>query len=288
MLNSIKIILNIFYKSLFIFFTTLPITNVIFASDDNECPKTTPTVNQYSNATLLTNKVIYYLNNSGAKVALLGRLGSNAPKERFYRKIGLWNYTHAGLVYLNDNKWTVIHLINTCKEKSAIFKENLKQFFLDNPYKYHTVVAIPTTSLQLALSELITKKNLAKSYHNNSIYSSVSYPLSLERQNSNEYILDFIVAAIAWQEGRVLYNRIQAKNFFLNSHYRKHFKAEAIKVGFWEYLGISLGFGPNNATLCDHPENSKESGEYLFVSVGSLIQFLININMLASYKELSL
>ncbi len=280
--------LNFFGKNTFIFFTALLTVNVIFANDNqDDCPKKPIEASEYRNATLLSDKVLDYLNNSKAKVALLGRIGSNAPKERFYRKIGLWNYTHAGLVYLNNNKWTVIHLINTCKEKSAIFKNNLKQFFLDGPYEYRTVVAIPTVYLQQALTELVINKNLAKSYYHNS-YSSISYPFSLERQNSNEYILDTLIAAIAWNNGNNLYNRKQAKNFFLNSTYRKYFQAEVIKVGFWEYLGVILGFGPDNATLSDHTENSRESGEYLFVSVGSLIQFLVDIKMLVSVKELAL
>ena len=163
----------------------------------------------------LAAKTREVLENSGAQVALLGRAGSDAPQKRFVKKINFWNYTHGGLVYRGhpDGEWTAVHLLNTCGEKSEVFSQSLTEFYLDNPFEYRTVAAIPSPRLQAALEELIIRRGLAERYHGD-VYSSISYPFSLARQNSNEYVLDTLSAALAFLENRAADDRHAAKEYF--------------------------------------------------------------------------
>ena len=255
-----------------------------------ECPTVKMGAEGNRKAAALSEKVLEYLQTTNAKVALLGRAGSDAPEKRFVKKIGAWNYTHGGLVYRNHpaGKWTVVHLINTCKEQSEVFTETVMQFFLDNPHEYRAVVAVPSAQMQNALEELIVRKNAAAGFRNDSVYSSISYPFSLARQNSNEYILDTFAAALAKMEKREIFSREEAKEYFLSSPHREKFAPEILRAGFVEVLGAFFGFGPKNATLDDHTFAEKTAGEFAFVSVGALTNFLQNLQMLQQTKELTL
>ena len=259
------------------------------AAQAAECPTVQMGEEGRRKAESLAAKTREALQNSGAQVALLGRAGSDAPQKRFVKKINFWNYTHGGLVYRRhpDGEWTAVHLLNTCGEKSEVFSQSLTEFYLDNPFEYRTVAAIPSPRLQAVLEELIVRRGLAERYHGD-VYSSISYPFSLARQNSNEYVLDTLSAALAFLENRAADDRHAAKEYFLASPHRAAFVPEILRAGAIETVGALLGLGPDNATLTDHSAGEILAGEFEFVSVGSLIQFMENLGMLQSAEELAL
>ncbi|MGI9298726.1 MAG: DUF2145 domain-containing protein [Gammaproteobacteria bacterium] len=257
---------------------------------EGECPTVRMGAEGHRKAAQLAAKVLAHLQTTDAKVVLLGRAGSDAPQKRFGEKIGFWNYTHAGLAYRNHpaGEWTVAHLLNICGEESGVFEESFLKFYLDNPHEYRAVAAVPSAPMQDALEDLIVRRNAAAGYRNGSVYSSISHPFSLARQNSNEYILDTFAAALARAEDAIILSREDAKEYFLSSAHRDKFAPEIIRTNFFEALGASLGFGPGNATLDDHTPAERAAGRFEFVSVGSLIQFLDELGMLQSAKEFAL
>lgn len=250
----------------------------------------------YTKAAQLGDKVLSYLETmheqNDATVALLGRIGSDSPKERFQRKVSqYWRHTHAGLAYRNhkEGKWQIVHLLNNCGKESSIYSESMMKFFLDDPYEYRAVVAIPSKGIQKALEAIIVERDMALALFNDSIYSSVSYPFNTLRQNSNEYILDTLVTALAYSKGiKNIFTREQAKSYLLENQLAELVDTEQVKVKGLESLGMALGFGPKNASLDDHPKKSRRSGKIDMVSVGTLISFLKNMDKLQSVTELSL
>ena len=241
----------------------------------------------------LSGMVLDFLRQSDADVVLLARVGSNAPSERFVRKVGkdgTWNYTHGGLAFRThpNGEWTVVQLLNVCGELGGVFAESLEEFFLDNPWEYRAVVAVPSPDMQAALGKVILADEAALSLHDGGVYSSISYPFSLARQNSNEYILDVFAAALADMEGRDVAGRRAVKEYFLSSPHRPQLQPEMIQTGMFEQIALQIGLGPDNATLDDHPSQSRAGGEYEFVSVGSLVQFLENIGHLSSAMQFQL
>ena len=260
-----------------------------FANSGSGCAATIMGEEGHRKAAQMAAQVVDYLDHSGAQVALLGRAGSASPRKRFTAKVGFWDYTHAGLVYRHhpDGEWTVVHLLNICNEESGVFAESLLKFYLDDPFEYRTVIAIPAPALQQALHNLIVDKNVAAAYRNHSVYSSISYPYTLERQNSNEYILDTLAGALALMDGKTLLTRQEAKDYFLTAH-RDDFEPEILKTGFFESIGASMGFGPGNATLSDHTSAERRAGRFEFVSVGAITQFMDNLGLLQTAEELAL
>jgi hypothetical protein len=282
-----------------IVFTCVVFVGQALAADKGSgggCDKIVIGAQGYTKALQMSSKLRDYLEkkyqSDGTSVVLLGRAGSNSPSARFTRKVSqYWSYTHAGLAYREHplGQWMVVHLLNDCGQKSSIYQESLSKFFLDDPYEYKVVVAIPTPGLQAGLQDLIVHKNLATALFNNSIYSSVSNPFNTKRQNSNEYILDTLSAAMAHMAGQnTVFTREQAKEYLLSSGLAKKVSPERVKVKGIESLGLALGFGPENATLDDHPRNERRDGAVNMVSVGTLLAFLSDTAQLVSTTELAL
>jgi hypothetical protein len=287
------------FKTLIIAIVLTSVTFPAWSADKGSgtgCDKIIIGAQGYIKALQMSSKLSDYLEkkhlSDGTSVVLLGRAGSNSPSTRFTRKVSqYWSYTHAGLAYREHplGQWTVVHLLNDCGQKSSIYQESLSKFFLDDPYEYKVVVAIPDSALQAGLYDLIVNKNLATALFNNSTYSSVSNPFNTKRQNSNEYILDTLTAAMAHMAGnRTVFTREQAKDYLISSGLAKKVTPEQVKVKGFESLGLALGFGPENATLDDHPRSERRNGEVSMVSVGTLIEFLSDTNQLVSTTELAL
>jgi hypothetical protein len=253
-------------------------------------------VEGFQKAAQLSNKLTQYLERKNAKegtsVVLLGRAGSASPKSRFKAKVSdYWDYTHAALAYRDhpSGQWTVVHLLNDCGKQSSIYAQSLMKFFLDDPYEYRVVVAIPSELMQQQLQKIVVERDMATALFNNSIYFSVSNPFNTQRQNSNEYILDTLVLAIAYQHGiSNIFTREQSKEYLLSSELKGFVEPERVKVKGVESLGLALGFGPDNATLDDHPRSERKDGAVNMVSVGTLIRFLQNSGNLQSSTELAL
>lgn len=259
-----------------------------------ECEFKKSAPEKFVNAAQMAFKTQQFLQSlaSQPKVILLGRAGSDSPEKRFKRKVtNTWNYTHAGLAFKNhpSGQWTIVHLLNNCANQSAIYQESMMKFFLDDPYAYRTVIAVPSVKLQLALQEIVVKQQRASMTFQHSQYSSISWPFSLERQNSNEYILDTLVAGIAKIRGEhKVMNRHNAKQYLLQTELKSWVQPELVKVKALENLGMLFGIGPDNVTLSDHPGAARRKGMLEMVSVGTLIQFLENAEHLASVEEVKL
>lgn len=239
--------------------------------------------------TLLKLEQLYQTN--GDEVVLIARIGSQAPVERFVKRLGdFWQYTHAGIAYRNHplGKWTVVHLLNTCNNASSIFAQGLMRFSLDKPFRYSNAIGRLDRRLQNRLEEVVIDQELAVKLHSRgNQYSSVSWPYSLKYQNSNEYILATLVTAIAPADQQPR-NRRQAKDYFINGPAGKQFEPEHVKVGFFERLGKAIGLGAGNASLDDHTRKERSKGRLEFVSVGSLFNVLQKMDLLEDSIEISI
>lgn len=271
-------------------------TPICFAdASGTPCDTSQPTISEYERAIQLGFKTQQVLENlhqkHGDTVVLIARIGSASPARRFLKKLGpFWEYTHAGLAYRNhpNGAWTVVHLLNTCNKQSGIFAQGLMRFSLDRPHTYKNAIGRLEPKLQQRLENIIVKQGLAKQLHaSNNQYSSISSPYNLTYQNSNEYILDTLVTALA-PVNQQPKNRRQTKHYFLNSYLANEFEPEITKVSFIERFGKTLGIGPGNASLDDHSRKERRKGQIQMVSVGSLFHFLTRTKRLVSTTEVSL
>lgn len=214
------------------------------------------------------------LEKSKSNFALVSRVGSNISRK------GL-KYTHMGMFWRDQDRgnWRVTHLLNRCGSKEAgIFEHSMLEYYLDTPFSYDTLIAIPKKSLSEAIVSRLAADRIDKKL--NFEYSMIAHPESRTHGNSNQWILEIIAESQANLEGHDLTNREQ-----IHAYYRaKGFEGSIIRIWFLEALGGILF--KENVTFSDHTAKERETGRYEFVSARSVVDYLKKTQLLERKEEI--
>jgi hypothetical protein len=222
-----------------------------------EKPQTPETVR---NALGLAIKVKDYLDNSGAQVALVGRVGRDMSAQ------GL-RYSHSGIVTRDAEKrnWLVMHELNQCgSSRSDLFDEGLGNFFLDDMFAYDALVAIPSPEVQQRLLQA-TRSSAPRDFHQPH-YSLIASPFSTKYQNSNQWLLEMITPSLA--PDKSIKNRADAQAWLKQTNY----VPSKIKISQTKRLGAKLF--ASNVYFDDHSGEEWIAQRYEAVTVESMMAFL--------------
>ena len=111
-------------------------------------------------------------------------------------------YSHLGLAYQQgDGKgghvWRVLHKLNHCgTAESAIYRQGLGEFFLDDLWQFEAAWAVPTPTVQAKLLTLLQDDPRALQLHHKP-YNMVAYPWALKYQQSNQWAIETLAIAVA-------------------------------------------------------------------------------------------
>lgn len=208
-------------------------------------------------------------------VALLARGGQDLSK------YGL-RHSHLALALRDDDgQWRVVHLLNHCKSStSTLFREGLGNFIGETGTHTDIRVGVPTPELRAALKALLAGDGATAKALHEPRYSVVAFPFSLEYQNSNQWVLEVLVAAMQQAEqGNTISTRRQAQSYLRAYRY----KPSILHIGVGKRLGAR--FFAANAATTDHPGSERISGNYSVVTVESVFDFLQQHDLLV--RELS-
>jgi hypothetical protein len=197
---------------------------------------------------------------SGAQIALVGRVGRDMSKQ------GL-RYSHMAFALRDHPKgrWHLSHMLNQCATaESSLYDEGLGNFFLDDVFEFESIVVVPTQALQAPLLA-VANGTLPLQLHQKS-YSLIAHPYSARHQNSNQWVLEQIAAALAPQ-GAVT-NRAQAQQVLRE----RGFLPSEIRIAPFERIGARLFAA--NVYFNDHSNDEMQAGLYQAVTVESVIRFL--------------
>ncbi len=200
------------------------------------------------------------LQDSGSEVALVGRVGQDLSK------YGM-RYSHIGFVLRDSPQgpWSVVHLLNNCgKPTSELFDEGLGNFFLDDVFKFEVLILIPPADLRPRLASILNS-HVPVSLHQPD-YSMLASPYSTKYQNSNQWVLEILMAAMQPSDDPIA--RSQEQRQLKTSGYRP----ARVSVSPMERLGASLFRA--NVQFDDHSAEERSSGRYEMVSVDSIADFL--------------
>lgn len=253
-------------KALFLFLIIIPIFIIYFIPmNNNKCP---PPLNaaEIKMATHMAQRATTFLNKGGASVVLLGRIGSDLST------YGL-RFTHFGFALQNhpNEPWQVIQLINPCGTTiSEIRHETLQDFFSDHLFAYDVLVLTPPPDLQKKLLTIL-QSPLALQLHN-ARYNMMAYPHSEKYQNSNQWILEIIIAALDKQ------NLIQNRHAALQSPLMAEYQPDTVRLPIQTCLAARLF--EKNVHLWDHPLMDQMRGKFQVVTVRSIVQFLQKLNQI--------
>ncbi|WP_312320909.1 DUF2145 domain-containing protein [Stenotrophomonas sp.] len=203
-------------------------------------------------------------------VVLLARGGQDLSK------YGLRHSHVAFAVREDDGQWRTLHLLNKCKSStSALYREGLGNFIGETGTHTDLRVGVPSPELREALKSILGGDGAqAKALHQPR-YSAVAYPFSTKYQNSNQWVLEVLMAGIKLADsGRSVTYRGQAQAWLKTYRYQP----SILHIGLGKRLGAR--FFADNATTVDHPGTERVSGNYSVVTVESVFDFLYQHDLL--------
>lgn len=218
---------------------------------------TSPAV--FDKALTLAAKTQDALEKSGAKVALIARVGQDLSS------YGL-RYSHVGYVMRQqDGRWLVVHELNSCgTAKSGLYREGLGNFFLDDMFAYEAKLAYPTPAVQEKIASAINSG--AAAYLHEPRYNMLSYAFSTRYQNSNQWALEVFAASMAD-------NQYMARGDAQRWLRQNGFRPLTVEVGAMERLGARMFRA--NVAFDDHPMGRRMAGQIDTVTVDAVTRYVL-------------
>ena len=199
---------------------------------------------------------------SRSDVVLLARGGQDLSR------FGL-TFSHlAFAVRSNGAPWQVIHELNRCRgNASRIYREGIADFIGPTSAKADVWVIVPSLELQRSLAPLLANDaDVARRLHESS-YSAVAYPFDTQFQNSNQWVLEVLGAAMSTTDATNIQRKpVQA---WLKSN---DYRPTVLHLTLKERIAART-YAPH-ANVVDHPAGERVSGNYSVVTVDSVVDFL--------------
>lgn len=221
------------------------------------CEQKPPTESMVTKGISLAVKTVEQLDASGADVVIIGRAGQDLSK---YKQ----RYSHVGFAYKDNGSWTIVHKLNECGTAvSNIYEQGMGQFFLDDPFRFETVIAIPTPEVQQHLRAVLTDPKKVLTEHTSN-YNMLSYAWSTKYQQSNQWVLE----TLAMAQESAIHDREQAQAWLKF----KGYEPTVLTLGPMTRLGGRM-FKANIA-FDDHPNEKRFSDRIETVGADSVFAFL--------------
>ena len=214
----------------------------------------------------LAQRTFAALDHSGAQVVLLARAGQDLGK------YGL-RYSHLGLAYRqgdgnSGHVWRVLHKLNQCgTAESAIYRQGLGEFFLDDLWRFEAAWVVPTPDAQRRLLALLQDEPRAISLHHKP-YSMVSYVWGLKYQQSNQWAIETLALALAPELSAAPATRAQAQAWLLGQGYQP----SVLTLRAMTRLGARVSAA--NVAFDDHPNEKRFADRIETVTVDSVFAWM--------------
>jgi len=221
------------------------------------CEQKAPDTQAISRGLALASRVEQHLKGSGADVVVIARVGQDL------REYGQ-RYSHLGFAYRDGEVWRVVHKLNECgTDTSAIFRQGLGEFFLDDPFDYEAGIVVPKPEVQAHLLAVLRDNGRLSRLHIPD-YSMLAYVWSKKYQQSNQWALE----TLAMAEDADATSRDRAQSW-LNL---KGYKPATIHLSTFQRLGARVTQA--NIAFDDHPDKYRYSGRIYTVTADSVFVWL--------------
>jgi hypothetical protein len=208
----------------------------------------------------LAQRTVATLDASGAKVALVARAGQDLSK------YGL-RYSHMGIAVRDHpaGRWTVVHELNDCGTAvSGLYNDGMGNFFLTDLYRMEALLVIPGVDAQDKLAKLAASRTPLRLHEPR--YNMLSYVYSTQYQNSNQWVLETLAAALA-PSGQVE-TRAEAQGWIR----AKGFHPPTVEVPAAVRLGARMFRA--NVAFDDHPFERRMAGQIDTVTTDAVVRLL--------------
>ena len=214
-------------------------------------------VDSFTRAMALAGRAQAALDASGAQVALIARAGQDLSK------YGL-TYSHMAYAVRVNGSWAVLHELNDCgTAQSSLFDEGLGRFFLDGMVSWRSRIVLPSPTVQARLAAMLATSAPMRLHE--ARYNMLAFPFSTAYQNSNQWVLETLAAAMA--DGAPA-DRAQAQAWLKYAGYRPI----TVEIDAMTRLGARLTRA--NIAFDDQPFERRMAGHIDTVTVESVFRFV--------------
>ena len=232
------------------------------AQAGRSCEQRAPGADAVARSLALAERATARLDASGARVVVLARAGQDLSAH------GL-RYSHLGIAYREgealDAPWRIVHKLNHCgSARATLYRQGLGDFFLDDLWRHEAAFVVLSPALQSSLLRLVAD-NPRVAALDEPAYSLVAYPWSVRYQQSNQWAIETLAAAM---EPGTIRTRDQAQAWLQF----KGYEPSTLKLGPLTRLGGRVGSA--NVAFDDHPNEKRFSDRIETVTVDSIFAWL--------------
>ncbi|HEX6704026.1 MAG TPA: DUF2145 domain-containing protein [Albitalea sp.] len=221
------------------------------------CEVRPPQAQNVQRAMTLAEHVARRLDDSGAQVVVVARIGQDLG--RYGQR-----YSHMGLAYREGTAWRVVHKLNQCgSAQSAIYRQGLGEFFLDDMFEYQAGIVVLAPPVQDKLLPALKDNQRVAQLHTRA-YSMVAYPWSQTYQQSNQWALE----TLAMTQDPAAQTRERAQAWLQLQGY----EPATLHLNAFTRLGARMTAA--NVAFDDHPNAKRFSDRIETVTVDSVFTWL--------------
>lgn len=229
------------------------------------CDAKAPRAQSVERAMALAAQTAQRLDASGARVVVLARVGQDLSKH------GL-RWSHLGFAYRDANAavahrpalWRVVHKLNQCgTANSALHRQGLGEFFLDDLHDYEAGIVVLAPEVQDRLASVLRDNTLVARL-DTPAYNMLAYPWSTRYQQSNQWAIETL--AMTQDAGAATRERAQA---WLRL---KGYEPTALHLSALTRLGARATQA--HIAFDDHPNHKRFSDRIETVTVDSVFAWL--------------
>ena len=214
----------------------------------------------------LALQTVAVLDATGAQVVVLGRAGQDLTK------YGLHS-SHFGFAYKQTDVqgsqvWRILHKLNQCgSADSAIYRQGLGHFFLDDLWRFEAAWVVPTPDVQQKLLAVLLDEQRSVQMHVKP-YSMVSYVWGLKYQQSNQWAIETMAMALEPDMTGADASRAKAQRWLLSRGYQPG----VLTIGALTRLGARMTAA--NVAFDDHPNEKRFSDRIETVTADSVFAWM--------------
>lgn len=211
------------------------------------------------------------LDASGAKVVVMARAGQDLSK------YGI-RYSHLGFAYQQPDGqggqvWRVLHKLNQCgTAESAIYRQGLGEFFMDDLWQYEAAWLVPTDAVQKRLLAVLLDEKQALQLHHKP-YNMVSYPWAQKYQQSNQWAIETLALAMTADGKAPVLDRLQAQAWLQQQDYQP----STLTITALTRLGARMTKA--NVAFDDHPDAKRYADKIETVTVDSVFAWMLRAGL---------
>ena len=169
--------------------------------------------------------------------------------------------------------WRVLHKLNQCgTAESAIYRQGLGEFFLDDLWRYEAAWVMPTPELQGRLLAMLRNEARSLQLHEKA-YSMLSYAWGQKYQQSNQWALETLALAAAPVLPANGATRQQAQAWLQSAGYLP----TVLNINAATRLGARVSAA--NIAFDDHPNEKRFADNIETVTVDSVFAWMVRAGL---------